>query len=167
MVDERLVPIYEEESNFRLINQVLNQIIPKENLHPYIFDKDNNSYGIKAYEEEIKKFRGKFDIVLVSAGEDGHIASLYPNHPSISDSSDYYIYIDNSPKPPNLRMSASKNMILRSKIGIILFYGEIKKDAYLNFLNKNMDYISCPAKLISEIPESYVITNLNEGEINS
>ena len=160
MVDERLVPIEDEESNFRLIYQVLNPIIPKENLHPYIFDTDNNSYGIKPYEEEIKQFGGNFDIVLVSAGEDGHIASLYPNHPSISDSSEYYIYVHNSPKPPAIRMSASKNMILRSKIGIVLFYGEIKKEAYLNFLNKKLDYTYCPAKLISEISESHIITDL-------
>ena len=101
-----------------------------------------------------------FDIVFVSAGEDGHIASLYPNHSSISDSSDHYIFVDNSPKPPAKRMSASKNMILRSKIGIVLFYGGIKKEAYLNLLNKELDYTNCPAKLISELSESYIITNI-------
>ena len=164
MVDERLVTIESKESNFRLLNEVLNNIIPKGNLHPFIYDKDSNSFGIKPYEEEIKKYEGNFDIVLVSAGEDGHIASLYPNHPSIFDNSEHYIFVDNSPKPPVKRMSASKKMILRSKIGIVLFYGEIKKEAYLNFLNKELDYTICPAKLVSEIPESYVITNLKLEE---
>lgn len=164
MVDERLVTIESKESNFRLLKEVLNSIIPKENLHPFIYDKDSNSFGIKPYEEEIKRYGGNFDIVLVSAGEDGHIASLYPNHPSISDNSEHYIFVDNSPKPPAKRTSASKNMILRSKIGIAIFYGEIKKEAYLNFLNKELDYTTCPAKLVSEISESYVITNLKIEE---
>jgi len=159
MADERLVTIESKESNFRLLNEVLNSIIPKENLHPFIYDKDSNSFGIKTYEEEIKKYGGNFDIVLVSAGEDGHIASLFPNHPSIYDNSKHYIFVDNSPKPPVKRMSASKNMILRSKIGIVLFYREIKREAYLKFLNMELDYTACPAKLVSEIPESYVITD--------
>jgi 6-phosphogluconolactonase len=164
MVDERLVPIDNEESNFRLIKEILNHFIPKENLHPFIYDSESSYFGIKSYEDEINKYGGDFDIVLVSAGEDGHIASLYPNHPSISDNSEHYIFVDNSPKPPLRRMSASKNMILRSKIGIVLFYGEIKREAYLNFLNKELDYTNCPAKLLSELSESYVITNLESGE---
>lgn len=160
MVDERFVPIENEESNFRLIKEILNHFIPKENLHPFIYNKDTSSFGIKSYKDEIKKYGGDFNIVLVSAGEDGHIASLYPNHPSIFDNSEHYIYVDNSPKPPSRRMSASKYMILRSKIGIVLFYGEIKREAYLNFLNKELDYTNCPAKLVSELSESYVITDL-------
>jgi 6-phosphogluconolactonase len=164
MVDERLVPVDDKESNFRLINEALRNTIPTDNLHPFIYDKNSISCGIKQYEEEIKKYGGSFDIVLVSAGEDGHIAALYPNHPSINDTSEYYLYIDNSPKPPLKRMSASKNMILRSNIGIVIFNGEIKKDAYQYFINKEIDYINCPAKLISEIPESYVVTNLEIEE---
>lgn len=160
MVDERLVSIEDDESNFKLIKEGLSNVIPDENLHPFFYNKTKENYGLSNYEQEIIKFGETYDIVLVSSGEDGHIGALYPNHSSIYDESDFFISMDDSPKPPEKRISISKNFLLKSKIGILLFIGEAKRQAYIKFLDKKLDYKKCPAKLITMIPESYVLTNL-------
>ena len=160
MVDERLVPIDHPDSNFKMISKKLSNIILKENLHPYILKNNEKDYGLSEYQDEIKQYSNNCDIVIVSSGEDGHIGSLFPNHPSIIDDSNYFVFVDNSPKPPSRRISMSKNMILRSQIGFLLVNGNNKKEAYKKFLDENIDYTICPSKLINMLPESYVLTDI-------
>ena len=160
LVDERLVQINDKYSNFRLIKQALSDVIPSENLHPFIFDQYKLDLGIKGYEKEIKRYGGCYDIVVVSSGEDGHIGSLFPDHPSIFNDDNYYILVDNSPKPPKRRMSISKKFLLKSDTGVLLFIDEVKQEAYRRFLDQNIDFTSCPAKLVSMLPKSFVVTNI-------
>ncbi|NQV08863.1 6-phosphogluconolactonase [Candidatus Woesearchaeota archaeon] len=151
MADERFVLITNEESNFRLANETFVQNLPKENAHPFT--------DIAEYETELKKYGDSYDILLLSAGEDGHIASLFPNHTSINDDSDHFVMVKNSPKPPPERMSISRKMVLNSKTALILFLGEGKKHAYQRFLEQG-DVYSCPARLVKSVENSYVFTNL-------
>lgn len=161
MVDERLVPIASVESNFNVINRSFSVISEKINLHPFNYDDNYTDYGISHYKDEIKNLGGKYDIILLSSGEDGHIASLFPKHPSIFSDEEYYILVENSPKPPEKRMSITKNFLKKSNIAILLFSGEEKKKALQNFVNDKIKYTDCPAKLINEIPENYVLTNID------
>ena len=166
VVDERLVPINDPESNFGLINSGLSDIIPKENFHPFIIENQNERNSLKKYEDEIKKFDGFYDILVVSIGEDGHIGSLYPNHPSIKDDSDFYIIVEDSPKPPSRRMSISSKMVTRSKACVVIISGNQKKDALTKFLDSDSNYASCPAKLVLKIPELFVFTDIDLKSIN-
>ena len=160
LVDERLVKTDDIDSNFRLIKQALSDVIPTINLHPFIFDAHKLNLSIKQYENEIKKYGGRYDIVVVSSGEDGHIASLFPNHPSIFNNDEYYILVENAPKPPKQRMSISKKFLLKSDTGVLLFIDETKKEAYKRFLDQKLSFTSCPAKLVSMLPRSFILTNI-------
>jgi len=160
MIDERLVPIDNLESNFRLIKKGLSDVVPISNLHPFCYKEDLSDKGLTEYIEEIMKYGAKYDIILVSSGEDGHIGALYPDHSSILDESNFLISMNDSPKPPKNRMSISKNFLLRSTIGIILFAGDIKKQAYEMYQDKNIEFRKCPAKLVNLLPKSYVITDI-------
>ena len=160
-VDERLVPYNDPENNFRLIKSGLSGFIPKKNFHPFILEDNKEKICLKKYEDEIKKFNGLYDILVVSIGEDGHIGSLFPNHPSIKDKSDFYIIVENSPKPPTRRMSISTNMVLRSEACVNLITGIQKKYALTKLLEDDFNYIDCPAKLTLKIPESFVFTDIN------
>ena len=165
MVDERLVPIDDEQSNFKLVmeqfgSELINKKkIPKQNFHPFIVDKNVPYYGVKQYENELKKFGGKFDIVILGVGEDGHVAGLFPDY-TVKDESDYFIKIDDSPKPPKQRMTASKNLIGNSSIGVVLFIGEGKRNAYNDFLNPEKNINECPAKILNNIKQGYILTDL-------
>jgi len=160
MVDERMVEITHKDSNYNLayktfIKELLeNGKIPKENIHFYDFKK-----SVSEYESELKKYGGKFDIVLLGVGEDGHIAGLFPNL-SINNQEDYFITFDNSPKPPKERMSASRKLLEKSGLGLFLFFGDLKKQAYIDFNDSNKNVAECPAKIAYNLKESYIFTDI-------
>ena len=166
MVDERLVPLDDTNSNFRLaqenfIQDLINRnVLPSANVHPFIFDEENPDFGIGDYEIEFKGQGGNYDIILLSSGEDGHIASLFPNHSSVNNNSEFFMNMRDSPKPPVGRMSASLSLLSKAHVGVLLFFGETKKQAYEDFLNKDKTIDVCPAKLLYAIPEAFVFTDL-------
>lgn len=157
MVDERMVSLEDKDSNFKLAKETfLGAInIPNQNIHPFVVEN-----GIKAYEGELKVLGGNYDIILLSAGEDGHVGALYPNHHSIQSDSEYYLVMNDSPKPPPNRMTLSKKLLLRSKVALIMFLGGGKRGAFAKFMDKGIDPVACPAKLVQSINESYAFTDI-------
>lgn len=167
LVDERYVPIDSPDSNFKLIidsdfgQLVSNGTIQNANLHPFIAGDDTEA-SLAVYNELLKEYGGAIDVVLLSIGEDGHIASLFPYHDSIKDNgSDYYIFVDNSPKPPAQRISASKSLIKKCRYSILMVAGQDKQQAFCNINDEVYDEVDCPAKLVKDIPCSYILTDLN------
>lgn len=158
MVDERMVSLSNKDCNFLITqNELLKYIdIPKENVHPF-----NVIKGINKYEDELVAIQDNYDIILLSSGEDGHIGALYPNHHSIKDESDFFLTMDDSPKLPKERMTMSKQLIRKSHYAIIMFLGKEKRQALANFNDRYMSFKNCPAKLVKDIPNSFVIINRN------
>jgi len=165
MVDERLVDTDSPQSNFRQAWDACIQYLvedfdlPRENMHPYTYYNQPVEEGLEAYKTELKEIADGFDIILLSSGEDGHVASLFPNNDSIKDGGEFFISVPDSPKPPAGRISASRKMLQKAKLSILLFLGEEKKQALENF-NSSVSITECPAKLVNEISESYVFTDL-------
>ncbi len=147
LLDERKTTIREEHNG----SIVQNYFSGKATVHSFDSGKTATEY-----EKEFFKEEDRFDIILASSGEDGHIASLYPFHDSIKN--DYYGFIDvhDSPKPPSERISASRRLIEQSSLAFLLFFGEEKKKAFEHFLDKNMSVVECPAKIIWKIRKSFV-----------
>ena len=79
LVDERWVPVEDEESNFRVLHDhllaPLNDEMVEVAAMPF-----NIEEGVEAYTEAFQEFGGSFDIILLGVGEDGHVASLFPDH---------------------------------------------------------------------------------------
>ena len=166
MVDEREVPITDEQSNYRqaretFIDELVQQgKLPEDNVHPYKKDE-----GIALYQVELETVKQSddhkfYDIVLLSSGEDGHIGALYPNHHSLEDGSPYFITMSDSPKPPPNRMSMSRQHLVNSRMAILLFFGKGKEDAYKLFKDGDIQYTSCSAKLVNELPTAYVLKDI-------
>jgi len=55
-----------------------------------------------------------FDVCLLGMGPDGHVASLFPGHPSLG-TAGTVIAVRNSPKPPPDRISVTLEVINRSR----------------------------------------------------
>ncbi len=72
----------------------------------------------------------QFDLVLLGLGEDGHTASLFPNH-EWGNTSDApaVLAVHNAPKPPSDRVSLSVNRLGQSHQIIFLVSGESKRQA--------------------------------------
>jgi len=67
----------------------------------------------------------ELDVALIGIGEDGHLASLFPSHPSL-DATGTLIVCSDSPKPPTQRLSLSMSCIQRARVKSILVLGEEK-----------------------------------------
>ena len=165
MVDERLVPIEHKDSNFRLAYDsflsklIMDGLLPGTNVHPFIYDETLAEKGTEDYQDELMSLGGKFNIVLLSSGEDGHIGALYPDHSSLKNDDEYFITMHDSPKPPKNRMTMSRKLFLRSDRVLILFLGKGKQEALDRFMDKSVKTKECPAKLAQLIQKSYMLTD--------
>ena len=165
MADERLVPIDDPESNYKLaFDTLLGSLLEsgkldESNLHPFRTDLSVEE-GLELYNREFSELGGQIAVSLLSAGPDGHIASLFPDHPSISDSNSGFIAVDNSPKPPAKRISASRRMLEQAGCNILIVAGQAKAHALANATDDSMPVEQCPARIAAQSSSSFILTDI-------
>jgi len=152
--DERFLPKEHKDRNDRIINKIWleNSSIPQKNIN-YIQAELGLVEAQEEYEEVLKKIN-KFDVVLLSMGEDGHIASLFPNNSYPNDQT--VVIESNSPKPPKQRLSMSYEQLNKSNYIFKLVIGKSKQQAvYLLQQDANLPII----KVTGECEKMYVCKN--------
>lgn len=71
--------------------------------------------GARAYEAQVRgSGGGQFDLVLLSMGPDGHIASLFPGSPQLGATDRIAVGVTGSPKPPPERITLTLEALNRS-----------------------------------------------------
>jgi 6-phosphogluconolactonase len=125
--DERCLPVNDNDRNDRLIIQswLSESPIPKRNIH--LIKAELGMSGAQLDYENILEKIDKFDVVLLSVGEDGHTASLFPNR-EYAQNNDMVLEF-NSPKPPAERISMSFSRLNKAKYVFKIVIGETKKKA--------------------------------------
>ncbi|KAL8538116.1 hypothetical protein ACS0TY_000174 [Phlomoides rotata] len=118
-VDERVVPLDHEDSNYLLASRgFLSKVpIPPSNIYA-INDKKSPEGAADDYEECLKHLVEKniipissisgfpkFDLMLLGMGPDGHVASLFPSHQQRYEKKRWVTFITDSPKPPPPRIT--------------------------------------------------------------
>lgn len=166
MVDERMATLSSDDSNYKHVESLLfgelfeRGLLPAGNVHPFMLDEDVPDLGVSEYNKELIRLGGLIDVVLLSAGSDGHVASLFPEHDSILDDGKGFIRVSDSPKPPSERVSASRKLLLQVKAAVLVFTGDGKEVAYNMFMDGHVDYFQCPAKVVSHVKDAYVLTDI-------
>lgn len=55
------------------------------------------------------------DLAILGAGEDGHVAALFPSHPALTQDDLRVVAVDDAPRPPKRRLSLTMGFLLRTK----------------------------------------------------
>ena len=69
-----------------------------------------------------------FDVLMLGVGEDGHIASIFPEHPGAY-ATETVAAVHNSPKPPPMRVTLTRPTINTAEEVWLIASGEGKADA--------------------------------------
>jgi 6-phosphogluconolactonase len=141
--DDRCLPVDNDERNSKMVQEVwLNHVnIPKQQFYA-IPAELGPVEGARAYAKTLADV-GTFDLVLFGLGEDGHTASLFPNH--IVDNSADAVPVFDSPKPPAERVTMSQNRLNNTHEAIFLVTGKGKQEAVDNWRSG----VAIPASLIT------------------
>jgi len=125
--DERCLPLQDKERNDHIINSIWlnNSQIPENNIN-FIKAELGHDNGAYDYEEVLKNIVS-FDVVLLSTGEDGHTASLFPGH--YYDNNKSVVVERNSPKRPKDRISMSYSRLNRANNVFKVVSGVSKQNA--------------------------------------
>ena len=144
--DERCVPPTDPESNFKLANDLLFSPLKVSagQIHR-LRGEDSPSAAVKTAEAELRRFASPnenrqpvLDLIFLGMGEDGHVASLFPDAPAkILDNPVPFLVVENSPKPPPTRISLSYKAIFAAKNIWILIAGAGKEAALRKSLSPN------------------------------
>jgi 6-phosphogluconolactonase len=165
--DERCLPPTDPESNFKLANDLLFTPlgnISEKQIHR-LRGEDSPSAAVKIAESEVCRIAPQnqngqpvLDLVLLGMGEDGHVASLFPNAgPEILNCATTFLAVDNSPKPPPKRISLSYAGIAAARQVWVLASGAGKEPALRESLSPKGDtplarvIRSRPVKIFSNI----------------
>lgn len=167
MADERVVPRESPDWNGAIIEEYLiGPLVAAGRMaqtqwHPFEGRPNLADFGAAAYSSELKALGGSIDLLLLSAGEDGHIASLFPGQTHGGASGDLYLPVAHSPKPPSHRISLSAQAVARARGAALLFTGEGKRQALETFITGSGGESACPARYVLKVGPHQVFTDLN------
>ena len=69
------------------------------------------------------------DLIVLGIGEDGHVASLFPDAPTLADESGVCLPVRDSPKPPPERITLSLSVLRAARRCLLLATDASKADA--------------------------------------
>jgi 6-phosphogluconolactonase len=126
--DERCYPVGHPERNDSMIRERLftHPDHSAENFHTIPAEAGPEN-GAQRFADTLAPV-GRFDLVVLGMGEDGHTASLFPGNPALEDSRPVVPVYD-APKPPPERISIGLGRLLDSHERIVLVTGAAKHDA--------------------------------------
>lgn len=105
------------------------------------------------------QFGGRFDAVVVSGGEDGHIAGLFPDRPAMFSCMQPFAVEETAPKAPSLRLTATPLLFKKVRFAVVLFAGEAKWAAFQTYRSPNSSPVVAPARILDDVPELEVFTD--------
>lgn len=154
--DERCVPQMNSESNYYLASKHLFDYVDIPPSQIYTPNTSMEPAGMAVlYQSTLQRvFRIKgdelprFDLLLLGMGEDGHIASLFPNHPLLKEKKRWIAPIFDSPKPPPERITLTLPVINNARCIIFLVTGKSKAAALKKIFQEESTSSPLPAQMV-------------------
>lgn len=136
--DERFVPAADGDRNELQAREALLDGLPLRPEYVHAMPPSDGPDGTDAqaaaerYAAELARYAPggadapRFDVLLLGMGPDGHIASLFPEHPGTRETEPTVIPVHNSPKPPPDRLSLTFRVIQGAREVWVIAAGEEK-----------------------------------------
>ncbi len=153
-VDERCVPPTDDQSNFKLANQMLltPAKVPPHNIHRIHGELLPDEAAIR-YIGEIRQFfqldehaLPSFDVVHRGIGPDAHTASLFPGDPLIADRTGIAAAVW-VPKLNSHRVTLLPGVLIAARCTVLQVAGADKAEAVNNVLNGPEDPFQFPCQI--------------------
>jgi 6-phosphogluconolactonase len=125
--DERCVPQDDERSNYRLAKESLLDRVQAGKVHR-IRGELGRDEGAELYEQELGSLE-RFDLVLLGLGPDGHIASLFPNEPTLDETDRRVVGAEARLEPYVDRVTLTLPPLRGARVVLFLVTGAGKADA--------------------------------------
>jgi len=132
--DERFVAADSDERNAREARETfLDRVgVDPARVHevPSTGDAESVDAAATSYAETVRSAgRGRFDLLMLGVGPDGHIASLFPGFPQLDVDDRIAVAVTGSPKPPPERVSLTFPALNRSEVVWFVVSGADKAEA--------------------------------------
>jgi len=129
--DERAVPPTDPESNYALARSLwLDPArVPAGHVHRMPADGPDLAAAARDYDAELRRVLGErpvVDLVLLGMGPDGHVASLFPGHALLGETSRNVAAVVDSPKPPPRRLTLTLPVLTAARLVVIGAFGTSK-----------------------------------------
>jgi 6-phosphogluconolactonase len=125
--DERCVPPDDDLSNYKLAKDTLLDKVTTGAVHR-MHGELGRDVGAARYEEELGAL-DRFDLVLLGLGPDGHVASLFPNQPTLDERERRAIGAEAKLEPYVDRITLTLPMLNAARLVVFIVSGENKADA--------------------------------------
>ena len=135
-VDERCVPFTSKRSNAgAAVRHWLAKVpIPGDQIIPVNGEIDP-MISARDYERKIAEVLRpgtgelpRFDMMILGVGEDGHVASLFPDQPTLEEQHRWVLPVFHAPKPPPNRITLSMPVLLQARYLAVIAVGAAKRD---------------------------------------
>ena len=125
--DERCVSPVDDLSNYRLVQETLLDRVETRAVHRMRGELGRDA-GADAYEAELASL-DRFDFVLLGLGPDGHVASLFPDEPTLDETERKAIGATAKLEPLVDRITLTLPALCAARTVVFLVTGEGKANA--------------------------------------
>ena len=154
-IDDRWVPLTDENSNQKMINSNFSQTNSK--ILAIKYSGDNPHEDAELYSQSLKENITTFDSGIIGLGDDGHIASLFPNTAGLEETDNLFIANEVN-IISKWRITSTFKLLSNISNLYLLVTGENKKD----ILSKALNGSDLPVnKLLKMRENTVIITDLD------
>ncbi len=157
--DERCVPLTDPDSSYRLAREYLFEQVDIPPAQIYALDDSlDPAAAAAAYQATLSRLflppaghLPRFDLILLGMGEDGHTASLFPNHPLLNETEKWVAPIFDSPKPPPERITLTLPVINNARQVAFLAAGAGKAEILPQVLGPDAPPGALPSQMVRPV----------------